>query len=148
MPRVVTGVMFIVAGAVLVAFGASQSGDPYEEVVREGVFAPATVVAVDGDTVTLEYRVRRELYRGVARPAEGGPYSVGDVVQAAALLGDPERVVIRGAGEPRTYGYVGWLLAGVLVVIGGLGVALASAIGRGSSGTLPRDRWIGERHGS
>ena len=142
--HVVVAAALVVSGSVLLAGGVSSAEDSVDNVRAEGVLRPGDVIAASGDSVEVEYRFDGRVRRGVVQPARGGPFATGDTLLMWVMADEPERILIVGTDELRVPWYVGWLAAGMAGLLGGAAVLLRWYM---SLPTLPRIRWISERHG-
>lgn len=141
---VMGAVMLLFTGSVLLAGGASSAADAVDDIRSEGVLRPGDVISASGGAVEVEYRIDHRRQRSVVEPARGGPFARGDTVLMWVMPDEPHRILIVGTDELRIPWYVGWLLAGVAGLLGGAAVLLRWYM---ALPTLPRIRWISERHG-
>jgi hypothetical protein len=137
-------VMLLLTGGVLLAGGVSSAEDSVDDVRSEGVLRPGEVMAAAGGAVEVEYRIGGQVRHGVAVPARGGPFAEGEKVLMWVLPEQPERILLVGTDALRIPWYAAWLAAGVAGLLGGAAVLLKWYM---AVPTLPRIRWISERHG-
>ena len=140
--RVAVALLAIAAALVATGFRTAEASPRWIDTV--GADRPAAVVAVTDVAVVVEYLDGGVLTRGVDRLEGGGGFIVGDEVTIAVRRDIGGRVLIEGAHPRWVPWYLFVMLLGGAAFVAGCWLLIRD---RTVLPTLPRYRWISERHG-
>jgi hypothetical protein len=147
MRQVIVGAVLLVTGVVLVSTGYRDALRDTDYVSNFGIAVVGTIVAVEGNEITIEFTFREELREATAHPAEPLPLGPGDRVGISVLGDDPSRIVIQGTEENPELISTAVLVLGAVSALAGAGMLMYHFLGTPVAGEFPRFHWTRERHG-